>query len=64
MKLPAPDESLLARRHDIVTALREIVPGEGVISGEREMRPYESDGLTAGRLTEIISSILSLRTTQ
>src|SRR5467141_3894969 len=49
MKLPAPDESLLARRHDIVTALREIVPGEGVISNEREMRPYESDGLTAYR---------------
>ena len=26
---------------------RAIVPGEGVISKEREMRPYESDGLTA-----------------
>ena len=26
-----------------------IVPGEGVIAGEREMRPYESDGLTAYR---------------
>jgi glycolate oxidase len=47
--LPAPDESLLARRQEIVTALRSIVPGEGVIAGEREMRPYESDGLTAYR---------------
>jgi len=32
-----------------VTALRSIVPGEGVIAGEREMRPYETDGLTAYR---------------
>src|SRR5215471_2376320 len=30
-------------------ALRAIVPGEGVIAHEREMRPYESDGLTAYR---------------
>jgi glycolate oxidase len=49
MQLPAPDQSLLARRDQIVAGLREIVPGEGVISGEREMRPYESDGLTAYR---------------
>src|SRR4029078_11192974 len=43
------DEALLARRSDIVAALRAIVPGEGVIAGEREMRAYESDGLTAYR---------------
>jgi glycolate oxidase len=49
MQLPAPDPSLLARRREIVAGLREIVPGEGVISGEHEMRPYESDGLTAYR---------------
>ena len=30
-------------------ALRAIVPGEGVIAAEPEMRPYESDGLTAYR---------------
>ena len=29
--------------------LRSIVPGEGVIASEREMRPYECDGLTAYR---------------
>ena len=49
LTLPAPDQSLLARRNEIVAALREIVPGEGVISGALEMRPYESDGLTAYR---------------
>src|SRR5215831_2723882 len=47
--MPAPDQSVLSRRAEIVAALRTIVPGEGVIAGEREMRPYESDGLTAYR---------------
>jgi len=47
--LPVPDADVLARRAAIVAALRSIVPGEGVIDGEREMRPYESDGLTAYR---------------
>ena len=49
VKMPPIDQELLARRDDIVAALRAIVPGEGVIDGEREMRPFESDGLTAYR---------------
>src|SRR4249919_964304 len=47
--MPAPDQSVLARRERIVAVLRTIVPGEGVIAAERELRPYESDGLTAYR---------------
>src|SRR6478609_2881046 len=49
LKMPEPDATVLARRAEIVRALSSIVPGEGVISTEREMRPYESDGLTAYR---------------
>jgi len=49
VKMPEPDAAVLARRAKIVGALRQIVPGEGVIASEREMRPYESDGLTAYR---------------
>ena len=49
MKMPEADTEVLARRDRIVTALRGIVPGEGVINTERQMRPYESDGLTAYR---------------
>jgi glycolate oxidase len=45
--MPPADQAVLSRREAIVTALRAIVPGEGVIAGEREMRPFESDGLTA-----------------
>jgi glycolate oxidase len=49
LRMPAPDADLLARRRQIVAALRAIVPGEGVIAGEEEMRAYECDGLTAYR---------------
>ncbi|MET0633414.1 MAG: FAD-linked oxidase C-terminal domain-containing protein [Xanthobacteraceae bacterium] len=47
--MPPPDGAVLARRDRIAAAMSAIVPGEGVIAGEREMRPYESDGLTAYR---------------
>src|SRR5258705_4345284 len=47
--MPVPDEAVLKRRLEIVRALRTMVPAEGVIDPEREMRPYQSDGLTAYR---------------
>ncbi|MGH6788764.1 MAG: FAD-linked oxidase C-terminal domain-containing protein [Pseudolabrys sp.] len=47
VRMPEADGKVLARRERIVAVLRSIVPGEGVIAGEREMRPYETDGLTA-----------------
>src|SRR5689334_18823227 len=49
VRMPELDAGILARRDRIVAALRGIVPGEGVIAAEREMRPYETDGLTAYR---------------
>jgi glycolate oxidase len=47
--MPEPDSAILERRQRIVASLRTIVHGEGVIATERELRPYESDGLTAYR---------------
>jgi len=49
MQMPEHDARILARRDEVVTALRSIVPGEGVIASERAMKPYECDGLTAYR---------------
>jgi glycolate oxidase len=49
LRMPEPDAAILGRRERIVAALRTIVHGEGVIAAERELRPYESDGLTAYR---------------
>lgn len=52
--MPPLDESVLARRSEIVAALRAIVPGEGVIDSEEGRRPYESDGLTAYRTLPLV----------
>ena len=41
------DQSIIARRDEIVAALKAIVPGEGVIDAEVGRRPYESDAFTA-----------------
>jgi glycolate oxidase len=49
LRMPEVDQAVLGRRDRIVAALRQIVPGEGVIAHEREMRAYETDGLTAYR---------------
>src|ERR1019366_2079630 len=49
VQMPAHDSGVLKRRREIVRALRGIVPAEGVIDTEREMKPYQSDGLTAYR---------------
>jgi glycolate oxidase len=54
VKMPAPDHAVLNRRDRIVKALRAIVPGEGVIATETEMRPYESDALTAYRQLPLV----------
>ena len=70
MKMPAPDEAVLARRDELIAALQAIVPGEGVITDDMELSVYESDGLTAYRqrpmaavlpeTVDQISSILEL----
>src|SRR4051812_23220204 len=54
LKMPAHEGDVLARRDEIVAALRAIVPGEGVIASQREMEPYESDGLTAYRQVPMV----------
>ncbi len=54
MRMPEPDAGVLARRAEIVAALQEIVPGEGVIDREEELRPYETDGLTAYRQLPLV----------
>src|SRR5438093_3720007 len=54
MEMPAPDAAVIARRDAIAAALRQIVPGEGVIVSEPQRRVYESDGLTAYRQPPLV----------
>ncbi len=54
IKMPEPDQGVLGRRANIVTDLRKIVPGEGVIDSAAEMLPYESDGVTAYKQSPMV----------
>ncbi len=54
MRMPEPDKATIARKSDLVRDLQAIVPGEGVIFDEHELRAYESDGLTAYRQPPLI----------
>ncbi len=55
MLMPDPDQATISRKSEIVERLREIVPGEGVIADEHELKVYESDGLTAYRQPPLIA---------
>ena len=54
MLMPEPDREVIARKRELVGKLRAIVPGEGVIVDEDELRDYETDGLTAYRQLPLI----------
>jgi len=53
MKMPVPDAELIARKAQILRALKRIVPGEGVIGDPAALVPFESDGLSAYRQTPL-----------
>lgn len=52
--MPRPDADVIARRAEIVRAMRAIVPGEGVVDADVEMRAYETDALTAYRQLPLV----------
>jgi glycolate oxidase len=54
MKMPAPNQALLARRLEIASDLNKIVPGEGVVTDPDAKRVFETDGLTAYRQMPLV----------
>ena len=70
MDMPKPDREVLARRGELVEALRGLLPAESVIADADALRVYECDGLTAYRqlpmivvlpeTTEQVSRILAM----
>ena len=49
LAMPKPKADVIARRDAIAADLSAIVPGEGVVAADDELRPFETDGLTAYR---------------
>jgi glycolate oxidase len=54
VKMPEADAGTMAKRAEIVAALRQIVPDEGVVDQAREMSVFDSDGLTAYRQMPLV----------
>ena len=54
MQMPEPDSGIIARRAEIIASLQTLVPSRCVITAENELRPYETDGLTAYRQLPMI----------
>ena len=57
MLMPKPSQEIIAKRSAIVAALQAIVPGEGVITSDDEMRAYETDGLSAYRQMPLVVTL-------
>jgi len=49
MEMPAADTRVMARKSEIVAALRAVLPADAVIDDPAETRAYECDALTAYR---------------
>lgn len=54
MQMPEPDRDVIARRAEIIAAMRAIVPGEGVIADDAMLKAFECDGLMAYRQLPLI----------
>ena len=63
VKMPKPDQDVLAKRTYLVQALRDIVTGPGgVIDEEAGLRAFECDGLSAYRQLPMVAVLPSTRT--
>ena len=52
--MPLPDEGVMARRSEIASALRRILPAASVVDAAPALRAYESDGLAAYRQPPLV----------
>ncbi len=59
LKMPELDSSVLARRNEIVAALKAIIDPDAVIAGDEALKAYETDGLTAYKQTPMIVALPS-----
>jgi glycolate oxidase len=52
--LPPPDETIVARRAEIVTALRRLVRADNIVDDSVRLAAYETDALTAYRQRPLV----------
>ena len=59
LKMPELDASVLARRGELVAALKAIIDPDAVIADDEALKAYETDGLTAYKQTPMIVALPS-----
>ena len=47
LQMPKVKQSILSNKDKIIADLRKIINRDNILSHEDEVRPYETDGLTA-----------------
>ncbi len=59
MEMPAPDQTVIARKQRVVARLLDVLPADAVIHDERETRAYECDALTAYKCPPMVAVLPS-----
>ena len=54
LAMPNVDRKLVARKNDIVSDLKKIIKSENVLHHEDELRPFETDALSAYKQKPLI----------
>ena len=54
LAMPKVDRKLVARKNDIVSDLKKIIKSENVLHHEDELRPFETDALSAYKQKPLI----------
>ncbi len=55
LKMPEPEEAILANRDRLIAELEQIVSASGVVAERRALKAFESDGLTAYRQVPMVA---------
>lgn len=57
LMMPKPEQAILGRRPEIVRRLQAILKPDNVLTHDREMRPYECDGVTMYRQLPMVVAL-------
>ena len=57
LAMPAPEPEILARREELLTRLRKILPAQNVIADETARRAYECDAFTMYRALPLVVAL-------
>ena len=57
LQMPKVQKSIISNRDKIISDIRKIIRKENVLSHEDEIRPYETDALTAYRQRPLLVAL-------